>query len=92
MAATRRNPPPATLMQGGGYPDNGSTTPPTGDISAALLELLRKINAEVPTRPPLTGNALKAVQNYRAIAARLRTLSDPAPTSSLSSSSSTRSV
>lgn len=52
------------------------------DISAALLELLRKVNAEVAARPAppaglLSGRAEVAVENYRRIAADLRTPSDP---------------
>lgn len=59
-----------------------SVTP--ADISAALLELLRKVNAEVPTRQAVTGRAQAAVENYRRIANDLRTPSDPPATYSTS--------
>ena len=79
-----RDPDPATPAQGaaadsakrpGGTPP--TPPPPTpGDLAALLLELLRKINAEVPTTPPLQGRAEEAVKNYRFIAQALRTLAD----------------
>ena len=53
------------------------TPPPsTGDLAALLMELLRKINAEVPTTPPLQGRAEDAVTNFANISDDLRTLAD----------------
>jgi hypothetical protein len=59
------------------------TPPPASpsDISAVLLELLRKVNSEVQTRPPLDARALLAVQNFQRISNDLRTLADPPATS-----------
>jgi len=56
-------------------------TPTPGDVSAVLLELLRKINAELPITPPLEGRAQAAVENFRRISADLRTLADGGSTS-----------
>ena len=78
-----------------------ASTPPTAtaaDISAALLELLRKVNAEVATTTPppvppggaLPSRAQAAVDNYRRIAADLRTPSDPPPIDSYGTSNSPR--
>jgi hypothetical protein len=61
-----------------------SPPPSPGDLAALLLELLRKINDEVPTTPPLTGRAGQAVINYAKIADDLRTLAD-GPTSNVGS-------
>jgi len=56
----------------------GSSNPPAtpADLSAALLELLRKLNAEVPTTRPLDGLAKRAVENFQEISADLATLAD----------------
>jgi hypothetical protein len=62
---------------------NNCPPPTTGDISAALLDLLRKINSEVPTTPSLQGRALTAVLNFQRISDDLATLADH-PASSLS--------
>lgn len=63
--------------------------PSPGDLAALLLELLRKINAEVPTTPPLQGRAEQAVKNFRKISEDLRTLAD-GPTSSVGGLSSSK--
>jgi hypothetical protein len=58
---------------GGGTP----TPPPSpGDLAALLLELLRKINSEVPNTPALQGRAADAVTNFANISEDLRTLAD----------------
>ena len=48
----------------------------TSDISTALLDLLRKLNAEVPPAPALQGKALDAKKSFQAISIDLRTLAD----------------
>ncbi len=58
---------------GGGGP---APTPAPGDLAALLLELLRKINAEVPGTAPLQGRAEDAVATFARIADDLRTLAD----------------
>jgi hypothetical protein len=62
-------------------PRSGGGTVPTpspspGDLAALLLELLRKINSEVPNTPPLQGRAEEAVTNFAKISDDLRTLAD----------------
>jgi hypothetical protein len=53
------------------------TPPPTsGDLAALLLELLRKINAELPNTPALQGRAEDAVTSFANISNDLRTLAD----------------
>lgn len=47
------------------------------EVSAVLLELLRKINAELPPAPPLDGQAKLAVERFQAISIDLATLTDP---------------
>lgn len=47
-------------------------------LARALLALLRKLNDQVPDRPPLEGRALLAVQNFQQISLDLHTLADPA--------------
>lgn len=68
---------------GGGSPP---TPPPTtGDLAALLMELLRKINSEVPSTPPLQGRAEDAVASFVRISDDLRTLAD-GPTNVISNS------
>lgn len=52
-----------------------------GDLSALLREVLRKLNAELPSTPPLTGPVRTAVTRFQNISADLATLSDPPATS-----------
>lgn len=53
------------------------TPPPTsGDLATLLLELLRKINSEVPNTPALQGRAQDAVTDFANISEDLRTLAD----------------
>jgi hypothetical protein len=54
-----------------------------GDVSALLLEVLRKLNSELPSTPPLTGPVRTAVTRFQTISTELATLSDP-PVNSLS--------
>ncbi|HTE50415.1 MAG TPA: hypothetical protein VK698_06055 [Kofleriaceae bacterium] len=75
------------------HPGGGTvpTPPPTpGDLAALLLELLRKINSEVPTTPPLQGRAEDAVTNFASISKDLRTLADGSFTAVGSSNRSKR--
>lgn len=68
---------------GGGNVPPPPTTP--GDLAALLLELLRKINSEVPNTPPLQGRAEDAVASFVRISDDLRTLAD-GPTNVVSNS------
>jgi len=66
--------------------DNGYPPPAApADISVALLQLLRKINAEVPPSAPLQSRALAAVQHFQRISADLATLADRPAGSALGS-------
>jgi len=60
---------------GGQYPAP-CPSPSPDELSAVLVELLRKINSQVPPTPPLEGRALAAVENFQEISAELATLAD----------------
>lgn len=62
---------------------HGSETSHGGDASAGnqvtalLLDVLRKVNREVKSTPELNAAACRAVANYESIARDLATLTDP---------------